>query len=305
MKKFFCLTLVCKLFALSEFELHHIDKVHKLGYSGDTIIIGVADDAFNQDHISLKDQLLKTTYPTNTAGQQLMPDLAKSTHGSHVAGIAVGAKIGDSKPYGVAYGAKFYGAGVFPNGSYTQNPNIYNFFKDVSIINNSWGIKFYPYFNLRASNSGLVDCAQTNQGKSYNICNIPLEYVMKADKVANDMMRLSKDKGVLNVFAAGNEGILSPALHAILPSYDESLRAWLAVGALDANEIALESDGTLIVKSQGLADFSNGFKGATNFSLVAAGVNINNVDSSTNDNFTKKKWNFYGSTYGKWNSGAG
>ncbi|HHY2378263.1 TPA: hypothetical protein ACV3CC_001991, partial [Campylobacter jejuni] len=25
MKKFFCLTLVCKLFALSEFELHHID----------------------------------------------------------------------------------------------------------------------------------------------------------------------------------------------------------------------------------------------------------------------------------------
>ncbi len=32
---------------------------------------------------------------------------------------------------------------------------------------------------------------------------------MKADKVANDMMRLSKDKGVLNVFAAGNEGILA------------------------------------------------------------------------------------------------
>ncbi len=93
-------------------------------------------------------------------------------------------------------------------------------------------------------------------------------------------------------------------MHAILPSYDESLRAWLAVGALDANEITLESDGTLIIKSQGLADFSNGFKGATNFSLVAAGVNINNVDSSTNDKFTKK-WNFYGSTYGKWNSGTG
>lgn len=158
----------------------------------------------------------------------------------------------------------------------------------MSIINNSWGINFYPYFNLKASNSGLVDCTQTNQGTSYNICNTPLEYVMKADKVANDMMRLSKDKGVLNVFAAGNEGILSPALHAILPSYDESLRAWLAVGALDANEITLESDGTLIIKSQGLADFSNGFKGATNFSLVAAGVNINNVDSSTNDKFTKK-----------------
>lgn len=204
----------------------------------------------------------------------------------------------------MAYGAKFYGAGVFPNGSYTQIPDIYNFFKDVSIINNSWGINFYPYFNLKASNSGLVDCTQTNQGTSYNICNTPLEYVMKADKVANDMMRLSKDKGVLNVFAAGNEGILSPALHAILPSYDESLRAWLAVGALDANEITLESDGTLIIKSQGLADFSNGFKGATNFSLVAAGVNINNVDSSTNDKFTKK-WNFYGSTYGKWNSGTG
>lgn len=98
---------------------------------------------------------------------------------------------------------------MFPNGSYTQIPDIYNFFKDVSIINNSWGINFYPYFNLKASNSGLVDCTQTNQGTSYNICNTPLEYVMKADKVANDMMRLSKDKGVLNVFAAGNEGILA------------------------------------------------------------------------------------------------
>lgn len=86
MRKFFCLTLVCKLFALSEFELHNVDKVHKLGYSGDTIIIGVADDAFSQDHISLKDKILKSTYPTDTAGQQLIPDLNKSTHGSHVAG---------------------------------------------------------------------------------------------------------------------------------------------------------------------------------------------------------------------------
>ncbi|HDZ5065582.1 TPA: S8 family serine peptidase [Campylobacter jejuni] len=288
MKKFFCLTLVCKLSALSEFELHNIDKVHKLGYSGDTIIIGVTDDAFNQNHISLKDKIVKSTYPTDINGKQLVPNLQKSTHGSHVAGIAVGAKIDNNKPYGVAYRAKFYGAGVFPEGSYTQTPNIYDFFKDVSIINNSWGISYYPHLDLRASASGLVSCAQTLNGQNVNICQIPLTYIKQADSVANDLYKLSLDEKLLNVFAAGNEGILTPALHATLPSYDESLRAWLAVGALDANEITLEADGTLVVASKGLADFSNGFKGATNFSLVAAGVDINNVDSSTNNGFTKK-----------------
>ncbi|HDZ5035521.1 TPA: S8 family serine peptidase [Campylobacter jejuni] len=288
MKKIFCLTLVSKIFALSEFELHNIDKVHKLGYSGDTIIIGVTDDAFNQNHISLKDKILKSTYPTDINGKQLVPDLQKSTHGSHVAGIAVGAKIDENKPYGVAYGAKFYGAGVFPEGSYTQTPDVYNFFKDVSIINNSWGISYYPHLDLRASTSGLVGCTQTLNGQNVNICQIPLTYIKQVDSVANDLYKLSLDKKLLNVFAAGNEGILTPALHATLPSYDESLRAWLAVGALDANEITLEADGTLVVASKGLADFSNGFKGATNFSLVAAGADINNVDSSTNNGFTKK-----------------
>lgn len=287
MKKIFGLVLVCKLFALSDFELHKIDKAHILGYSGDTITIGVADDAFNTQHQSLKDKFKKTIYPTDATGQQQTPNFQTSTHGSHVSGIAAGSRLDNSKPYGVAYKAKLEGAGIFPSNLHITTPKLYDYFKDATVINNSWGTHYYPFLDLKTSNSGLISCAHVN-GRGANICQVPVKYIEQVDHVANDLYKLATERHILNVFSAGNEGMATPGLHASLPRYDESLRSWLAVGALDSSHISIGNDGQLIVDGQGLADFSNAFKGTTNFSLVAAGVEVNNVDSKDNFSYTKK-----------------
>ena len=111
---------------------------------------------------------------------------------------------------------------------------------------------------------------------------------IKNSDVTDGLYELATQKQVLSLFAAGNEGILSPSIQAVAPRYDESLRSWLAVGALDSTYIERKADGTLVVSGLGIADFSNGFIGAENFSLVAAGVNISSVDSKDTTSYSLK-----------------
>ncbi|MCX2683171.1 S8 family serine peptidase [Campylobacter sp. MIT 21-1685] len=276
------------LFALNDLELHNTDKAHRLGITGQNIIIGINDDAFNENHQNLQGKVLQSIYPKNTAGQQQNPNITTNTHGSHVAGIALGKKLGNdfkTQPYGVAYNAKFYGAGIFPAAGY-QNytaPTLYNFFQgaDIKIINNSWGNNIYPVVELSANTGTLIH--NTSFSNPTTLIN-----GLRNASVTGELMRLTREKQVLNIFAAGNEGIISPNVPAVLPYYDEELRAWLTVGALDSAYITRANDGTLNINPQGIALFGNSLKGASNFSLVAAGISVNNVNSATNSGYTIK-----------------
>ncbi|MEL1141894.1 S8 family serine peptidase, partial [Campylobacter jejuni] len=87
-------------------------------------------------------------------------------------------------------------------------------------------------------------------------------------------------KKTLVVFAAGNEGIISPGIMALSPLYNEELRSFLAVGSVDSSQITKNQDGKLVVSPKGLSGFSNGLLGAENFSLVAPGSNIRNVNAA-------------------------
>ncbi len=60
-------------------------------------------------------------------------------HGTHVAGIAIGAMKGDRDPHGIAYNGKYYGLGK-QNPSLSYTGNLYEDVKNwnVKIINNSW-----------------------------------------------------------------------------------------------------------------------------------------------------------------------
>lgn len=87
-------------------------------------------------------------------------------------------------------------------------------------------------------------------------------------------------KKTLVVFAAGNEGIISPGIMALSPLYNEELRSFLAVGSVDSSQITRNQDGKLVVSAKGLSGFSNGLLGAENFSLVAPGSNISNVNAA-------------------------
>lgn len=278
MKKsiFLSFIIVFNGYALSDQELIGSKEAYKLTITGDGINVGVIDSAINGEHPSLKDKVLEQTFST-VNGKTYAPDYSVDTHGSHVAGI-IGAKyIDENNPHGVAYDTKFYGVQIFGNnkGSGSFNaPNVYDYFKDkdVKIINNSWNSTLYPVVSM--VEPGRYSLTLKNSSSTQLLQQI------HSNQTAKELNNLAKEKKTLVVFAAGNEGIISPGIMALSPLYNEELRSFLAVGSVDSSQITKNQDGKLVVSPKGLSGFSNGLLGAENFSLVAPGSNIRNVNAA-------------------------
>ncbi|HEB9334922.1 TPA: S8 family serine peptidase [Campylobacter coli] len=261
--------------ALSDFELINVSKAHDQGITGQGIIVGVIDSPINQNHPDFKDKILGQSLG-KTGNKDYSPDFNSDVHGSHVAGI-IGAKRNNTYPYGVAYDAKIYGlqaTGANVGRAILVPTNAYEYFKDkdVKIINNSWGSAIFPVVGMQQL--AWYSSALKEQKPDYIISTASSKDITK------ELIQLSKEKQVLMVFASHNQGISSPDLEAVLPYYDESLKAWLSVGSLDSSKIYKNSEGKLVVQAQGLSDFGNAFVGAENFSLVAPGSNINSINAS-------------------------
>ncbi|EAH5448284.1 autotransporter domain-containing protein [Campylobacter jejuni] len=279
MKKSIVLSFVTilNLYALSDQELIGSKEAYKLTITGDGIRVGVIDSAISGEHPSLKDKVLEQTFST-VNGKTYAPDYSVDTHGSHVAGI-IGAKyIAENNPHGVAYDAKLYGVQIFGNnkssGAKFDTPNVYNYFKnkDVKIINNSWNSTLYPVVSM--VEPGRYSLILKNYSSTQLLQQI------HSNQTAKELNDLAREKKTLVVFAAGNEGIISPGIMALSPLYNEELRSFLAVGSVDSSQITKNQDGKLVVSAKGLSGFSNGLLGAENFSLVAPGSNINNVNAA-------------------------
>lgn len=279
MKKsiFLSFVTILNLHALSDQELIGSKEAYKLTITGDGIRVGVIDSAISGEHPSLKDKVLEQTFST-VNGKTYTPDYSVDTHGSHVAGI-IGAKyIDENNPHGVAYDAKLYGVQIFGNnkssGAKFDTPNVYNYFKDkdVKIINNSWNSTLYPVVSM--VEPGRYSLTLKNYSSTQLLQQI------HSNQTAKELNDLAREKKTLVVFAAGNEGIISPGIMALSPLYNEELRSFLAVGSVDSSQITRNQDGKLVVSAKGLSGFSNGLLGAENFSLVAPGSNISNVNAA-------------------------
>ncbi|EOA2817635.1 S8 family serine peptidase [Campylobacter upsaliensis] len=279
MKKsiFLSFIIVFNGYALSDQELIGSKEAYKLTITGDGIRVGVIDSAISGEHPSLKDRVLEQTFST-VNGKTYTPDYSVDTHGSHVAGI-IGAKyIDENNPHGVAYDAKLYGVQIFGNnkssGAKFDTPNVYNYFKDkdVKIINNSWNSTLYPVVSM--VEPGRYSLTLKNYSSTQLLQQI------HSNQTAKELNDLAREKKTLVVFAAGNEGIISPGIMALSPLYNEELRSFLAVGSVDSSQITRNQDGKLVVSAKGLSGFSNGLLGAENFSLVAPGSNISNVNAA-------------------------
>ncbi|ELM1501390.1 S8 family serine peptidase [Campylobacter upsaliensis] len=279
MKKsiFLSFIIVFNGYALSDQELIGSKEAYKLTITGDGIRVGVIDSAISGEHPSLKDKVLEQTFST-VNGKTYTPDYSVDTHGSHVAGI-IGAKyIDENNPHGVAYDAKLYGVQIFGNnkssGAKFDTPNVYNYFKDkdVKIINNSWNSTLYPMVSM--VEPGRYSLTLKNYSSTQLLQQI------HSNQTAKELNDLAREKKTLVVFAAGNEGIISPGIMALSPLYNEELRSFLAVGSVDSSQITRNQDGKLVVSAKGLSGFSNGLLGAENFSLVAPGSNISNVNAA-------------------------
>lgn len=261
--------------ALSDFELINVSKAHDQGITGQGIIVGVIDSPINQNHPDFKGKILDQSLG-EINNKTYTPDFNSDVHGSHVAGI-IGAKRNNASTYGVAYDAKIYGlqvTGANIGRASLVPANAYEYFKDkdVKIINNSWGSAIFPVVGMKQL--GWYSSTLKEQKSDYII------NTASSKNITKELIRLSKEKQVLMVFASHNQGISSPDLEAVLPYYDESLKAWLSVGSLDSSKIYKNSESKLVVEAKGLSDFGNAFIGAENFSLVAPGSNINSINAS-------------------------
>ncbi|EAI8629693.1 peptidase S8, partial [Campylobacter lari] len=279
MKKYLIIFIfITQILALNDFEVINVHKAHDLNITGKNINVGIIDSAFNANHPSLQGQIIEQQYST-VNNKPYTPDLTVDTHGSHVAGIILGNFKNIKEPYGIAYNAKMYGIQIFGynNGSQKIIPyNIYDYFKDkeIKIINNSWNTQLYPIVGMSQLGWYVSDLKKQNSNYFLNLAN--------NNKPLDGIIKLAKEKNILILFAAGNEGVVSPGFNATLPYYDENLRSWLSIGAIDSSKITKDENGKLILSSKAIASYSNGLKGVENFSLVAPGSFVNSVNAAYN-----------------------
>lgn len=267
---------------------------------GSNVVVGVVDSLFNPEHPSLQGKAIEIggyknfdDIYKNDAGSigSAQKDNATFRHGTHVAGILLGKNLGrtfsiegDGDPYGVAPNAKFYGAAFKESSNFNYwGLNLFDFFsKDpkLHIVNHSWGYKVFPYEqNISNYEQALKTVESNDPYNGYNNKN-EVERIVK----------LAKERKVLNVFGSGNDGKNSASLFELLPRYDEDIRSFIAVGMLDADGIDIASDGKIIIKKkrvnqlssggertltlQGIHKYSNGFLGSQAYSLMAPGSKI-------------------------------
>ena len=258
-----------------DLDLINASAAYNQGITGSGVKIGVIDGAAKTDVRSLKDKVKEQRF-SKYNGKPYNPDYTVDTHGTHVTSIIVGNKLEDDTPHGVAYRATSYNLQVTGNNTTGRNSSfevpsskeIYSYFmnNEVSVINNSWNAKLYPLIGMNEMSYYsfyLSDAAGAN---------LWINQAFETKEIKS-LVQISEENKALVVFAAGNEGMSSPGLFATLPSYNEKLRSFLVVGAVDSNKITKNGD-ELELKGVSVPLFSNGFKGAINYALMAPGNNV-------------------------------
>ena len=258
-----------------DLDLINASAAYDQGITGSGVKIGVIDGPARDD-VSLLQGKVEDQMFSKYKGSTYKPDYTVDTHGTHVTSIIVGNKLRDDAPHGVAYGATSYNLQVTGRNTTGSNSDIevpspdkiYSYFMDngVSVINNSWNSKIYPLVGMDGEMTYHPLYIST-EADSW------IEQAFYKSKEIKSLVQISEENKALVVFAAGNEGMSSPGLFATLPSYNEKLRSFLVVGAVDSNKITKNGD-ELVLKGVSVPLFSNGFKGSINYALMAPGNNV-------------------------------
>ena len=257
-----------------DLDLINASAAYAQGITGSGVKIGVIDGAARTDVSLLQGKVNEQRF-SNYKGSTYKPVYTVDTHGTHVTSIIVGNNLGNNAPHGVAYGATSYNLQVTGRNTTGSNSafevpssnEIYSYFMDngVSVINNSWNSKLYPLVGM--DEKMAYHPLHLTAGADYWI-----EQAFKTREMVS-LAKMAEENKALVVFAAGNEGMSSPGIFATLPSYNEKLRSFLVVGAVDSDEI-IKNDDKLFLRGVSVPLFSNGFKGSINYGLMAPGNNV-------------------------------
>ena len=164
---------------------------YALGYTGKGIVLGVADQYVNVNHVEFSGKLKSGT---------VLPvlgtyDWAELNHGTHVGGIMAAAKNGQGM-HGVAFDADLLSGEIEFTEDFFKSLRIsYQAFqadKGIKSINNSWGSNIYYDVDKKEF-----------AGQEFRELADILESAIRQDKVL--------------IFAAGNSGHPTPAAEGMLP----------------------------------------------------------------------------------------
>ena len=224
------------------------------GYSGNGVTIGVVDTGIDPNHIAVSGALVAAigwsrTDPENVMVNNWVSQVGTSNfssfindlkadgetvdgHGTFVTSIAAGHLNGVSSAnniMGVAYNARVVLGQIVFNQSNSENQVVavglnsdqiahtidYVSSQGVKVINNSWGESYLPA-RLPTSMVGAMEDYLDSNGSEIAA------------------LKRAQDRGVVIVFAAGNDGLPFPTPPATLPSIDPAVAqkgGWIVVAA--------------------------------------------------------------------------
>ncbi|MBP2859708.1 autotransporter domain-containing protein [Dickeya oryzae] len=248
----------------------HAADAYALGYSGAGVTVGIINrvgDLSSNDEFNGK---------VDSGSHWISDPSSASPHGYWVAGV-IGAARNGVGVQGIAYDSNLLTLGTDNSiGDLLQGMVDMTNRPDVKIISNSWGFLFYP-----------------DQLSSYSAAmqDLLLNTVVPAYVSAGNVLA---SQGQLMVMSAGNEGHLTPTLFSALPTVldnnglqDNIANTWINVMAYDPSQPT--SSAAFI------ATFSNLAQGATEYSLLAPGVNI--ITPSTNNTYFRVSGTSFASPY--------
>lgn len=315
---FVILAFCCSSLLANELDKHWnlINYNENIEQQGNGITVGIIDTSFSTSHPSLDNKMLGWygLYNGNTNLEKNAPTIQ---HGTQVASIILGKNLGGNDMHGLSPNANFYGVTYLhpksneSDSKFNTEGNIYGFFDTtkVKVINNSWAGSYYPNINKQIDNRSSWFNFTYKELESGAGDKATANFVSQnTDAFLKDLVRLSKQKDILQVFATSNEGFQAPSLEASMPSYDEELRAWIAVGAVNAEWITKQDD-KLIFREQkqaqgsysmhdvnmyyfkgGMSAFSNSFKGSESYGIVSPGEFIYTANSYYGDTTNTSGW---------------
>jgi subtilase-type serine protease len=208
------------------------DQAYAAGITGKGVKIGALDSGFDAAHPEFATDRY---HPVLTNGSYVDGSLFNvdgtlnpnnDSHGTHVVGT-MGASRDGSGMHGVAYNAQIYVGNTNKNDSFLFGPNpdpryfkaAYNALADAGVraINNSWGSQPPDVSYRTLADLHAAYAQHWNRGTWLDAA-----------------AEVSSQRGVINVFSAGNSGYPNASVRSALPYFQPELEGhWLAVSGLD------------------------------------------------------------------------
>ena len=228
----------------------HNAKAENPDIDGTGVVVGVVDSVFNTKNPIIQNKLIKSINNSIDPNRFSGSNLAVMVHGTQVSSLIVG----DSAEFkGVANGARFYGLALLnPSPSYAGDikADVQKMIDSgVKVINHSYNLKVFPLIN-RYWGNGLDSIYENNSSvialNQRGFQDLTNNKFIRELQRAQALAELSKNQGILNIVGVGNDGFSSPGADAILASYDEGYRGFLAVGGLNAQKVTIK-DGNITI----------------------------------------------------------